>query len=168
MNWIPYSIKEEAFSPFAEFGDRWALLSAGTEDAWNTMTVSWGQVGVLWGKNVATIYVRPQRYTHTFIENCDRFSLSFFPESARSVLSYCGKYSGRDVNKAAATGLSPTFDQGAVFFDQAERTIVCRKLYCQRLDPGCFIDKECDRRNYHGDYHDMYIGEIIGSYRAEK
>ena len=46
--------------PFAELGKNWALLSAGKEDAFNSMTVSWGTVGELWGKHVVFVFVRPQ------------------------------------------------------------------------------------------------------------
>ena len=56
----------------------WALLTAGKSDCFNTMTVSWGGVGELWNKDVAFLFVRPQRYTFQFIENNDYFTLSFF------------------------------------------------------------------------------------------
>lgn len=49
--------------------DDWALLTAGKEGDWNTMTVSWGGVGELWGKDVVFVFVRPQRYTLEFMEN---------------------------------------------------------------------------------------------------
>ena len=52
---------------FSLFDDRWTLITAGTQDRCNTMTASWGGLGVLWNKNVATIYVRPQRYTFEFL-----------------------------------------------------------------------------------------------------
>ena len=160
-----FDVKTLRESPFSLIGRRWALLSAGTPDAWNTMTVSWGQLGVLWNKNVATVYVRPQRYTLGFVEKNDLFSLSFFGPEQHAALQYCGAHSGRDGNKAAATGLKPLFDGGAVLFEQAELTLVCRKLYRQQLEPGCFIDPVIDRQNYHGDYHYMFIGEIMGCYR---
>ena len=168
MNWISCDVSSFLFPPFDLLGNRWALLSAGTPKFWNTMTISWGQFGELWGKHVATVYVRPQRHTHFFVDMCDRFSISFLPESAHQIMTYCGKTSGRTVNKAAETGLRPVYDHDTIMFEQAELTVVCRKLYVQRMDPACFVDRSCDTRNYpNHDYHDMCIGEIEGIYRLE-
>ena len=49
---------------FNVFDQKWALLTAGTKDSFNTMTVSWGGLGTLWGKPAASVYVRSSRYTH--------------------------------------------------------------------------------------------------------
>ena len=57
--------------------DDWALLTAGKAGGYNTMTVSWGGVGVLWGKNVVYIFIRDSRYTKEFIDNGEFFSMSF-------------------------------------------------------------------------------------------
>lgn len=168
MNWASCDANDFFFSPFDLLRNRWALLSAGTQKYWDTMTVSWGQFGELWGKHVATVYVRPQRHTHFFMDMCDTFSISFLPEADHRIMEYCGKKSGREVDKAAETGLRPIFDHNTILFEQSELTIVCRKLYVQRIDPAGFIDRECDTKNYpNHDYHDMYIGEIIGIYRAQ-
>ena len=51
---------------FSEFDQVWALVTAGTPDNFNTMTISWGGMGTLWGKPVATVYIRTSRYTHEF------------------------------------------------------------------------------------------------------
>ena len=56
-------IEELQFNPFTKIGKEWLLITAGDEEKHNTMTASWGGVGVLWGKNVVTTYIRPQRYT---------------------------------------------------------------------------------------------------------
>ena len=63
-------------SPLSLIGDQWALLSAGDKNGWNTMTVSWGQLGVLWNKNVVTVYIRPQRHTLKCVEENENFSLT--------------------------------------------------------------------------------------------
>ncbi len=148
-------------SSLSLIGDQWALLSAGDESGWNTMTVSWGQMGVLWNKNVATVYVRPQRNTLKFIEEHEHFSLSFFPSQYRPALSFCGAHSGRDCDKAKETGLTPVFGKDSVWFEEAKLVLVCRKLYRQPLLPECFLDQEPDQKNYpNKDYHICFIGEI--------
>ena len=43
---------------FNKLNKEWALLSAGNKDAFNTMTISWGEMGTLWNKPVITCFVR--------------------------------------------------------------------------------------------------------------
>ena len=74
-------------------GKDWALITAGDESGYNTMTASWGCMGVLWNKNVCVAFVRPQRYTYEFIENSNTLSLSFFDEKYRLSLYQIRKLS---------------------------------------------------------------------------
>ena len=67
------------------FDKKWALLTAGNEDNFNTMTISWGGLGTLWGKSVATVYVRTSRYTHDFMDSNGYFTVSFYPKECRKV-----------------------------------------------------------------------------------
>ena len=158
--------KELAMNPFAAIGDQWMLITAGTADKCNTMTASWGGVGVLWGKPVATAYIRPQRYTKQFVDEQEYFTLSFLPESQRGNLSYCGRVSGRDEDKIVHCGFTvETAECGAPYFAEAETVLVCRKLYRQRIDPADFIDGDVDRWYPKKDYHDMYIAEIVEAYQ---
>ena len=82
----PYPIDKMEFNPFTKIGKEWALVSAGDKTRCNTMTVSWGGVGVLWGKNVVFIFIRDSRYTKEFLDNGDLFSLSFLNEDYRDAL----------------------------------------------------------------------------------
>ena len=149
-------------NPFTLIGNDWALLAAGDRDDFNMMTVSWGQVGVLWNKNVATAYVRPQRYTREFMDKNEVFTLSFFGEEQRDLLKLCGSKSGRDLDKMHLSGLTPEFYDGAVCFKEAKLTLVCRKLYVGKLEEDGFLDPAIAERNYPGkDFHIIYIGEII-------
>ena len=83
---------------FAQFDKKWALLTAGGKEKFNTMTISWGGLGTLWGKPVATVYVRESRYTHEFMDREDYFTVSFYPESCRRTLgvlaSVLGPFAG--------------------------------------------------------------------------
>jgi len=95
----PYPIELLEMNPFTKIGKEWALVTAGNKQKCNTMTVSWGGVGVIWNKNVVYIFVRDSRYTKEFIDNGEFFSLSFFDETYRPALSYCGANSGRNEDK---------------------------------------------------------------------
>ena len=145
---------------FTRIGKEWMLITAGCEQAHNTMTASWGGLGVLWNKPVSTVYIRPSRYTMEFVEKESHYALCFFDESYREALTYCGRHSGRDVDKCAQTGLTPCFDEAAPYYNEATLVLVCRKLYAQDMDPSLFLDESIEN-NYHGsDYHRFYIGEI--------
>ena len=151
-------------NPFKMIGKDWLLITAGTEEKYNTMTASWGEVGVLWNKNVATIYIRPQRYTKEFVDSNDTFTLSVLLEEYRSALQFCGTKSGRDYDKAKETGLTPIEVDGTVAFSQARLVLVCKKLYEDVIKPENFIDKSIESNYPIKDYHTMYIAEITAAY----
>ena len=147
---------------FSLFQDQWTLITAGTEEKCNTMTAGWGGLGVLWGKPVATVYIRPQRYTLEFVEREDTFTLCFFGEGYRKELALCGAKSGRDVDKVKECGFTVATAQGAPYFEQAELVLVCKKAYWQDMDPTHFLDGEIDGKWYpQKDYHRIFIGEIL-------
>jgi flavin reductase (DIM6/NTAB) family NADH-FMN oxidoreductase RutF len=145
---------------FKLVGKDWMLVTAGKEVSFNTMTAAWGGLGVLWDKKICFCVIRPTRYTYAFMEKSEGFTLSFFEERYRDVLTYCGTKSGKDVDKVAKTGLTPVFDNGAVYFSEARLVIVCGKIYTQDIVPGNFLDAEMDKFYPKKDYHRMYVGEI--------
>ena len=154
--------KEITDNPFRLIGDDWALVTSGTEERFNTMTVSWGGVGIMWGKPVAFTFIRPQRYTFEFMENNEYFTMSFFDESQRDALKFCGSRSGRDCDKVKETGLTPAFtDEGVPYFEEARLVLVCKKMYSQFLNEDSITDSESVAKWYNDDYHKMYISEIV-------
>jgi len=144
------------------------LITAGTMESWNTMTASWGAMGELWFKPVVFAFIRPQRYTREFVEREEVFTLSFFDESHRKALNFCGANSGRDCDKAAETGLTPfATDGGSVAFEEARLVLECRKLYFQNINPEHFLDDSIDTKCYpEKDYHRMYVGEVLRVLRS--
>lgn len=140
--------------------DQWALLTSGKADSFNTMTVSWGGIGELWGKDVCFVFVRPQRYTYQFMEKNDRFTLSFFGGEYKKELSICGSKSGRDIDKIAATGFTLVDLDGAVGFGEAKVTVVMKKIAYQDIDPKGFLDESIMDAYKAGDFHRVYVGEI--------
>lgn len=159
------SIKPEDIpdNVFQLIGSGWMLIAAGPPENYNMMTASWGGFGVIWNKNICWCVIRPQRYTREFVERSDAFTLSFFDESYRQALEVCGTKSGREINKAEATGLTPVSGTrpGTTYFSQARMVIECRKIYFQDLIPEHFLDASIDAMYPEGDYHRMYVGEII-------
>lgn len=156
-------LPQEIFdNPFQLIGSDWGLVTAGTQDGFNTMTVSWGGAGIMWNKPVAFTFIRPQRYTFAFLEQNEVFTICFFEEQYRPALSLCGTKSGRNVDKVAETGLTPAFtEDGVPYFEEARLVLVCKKMYAQFLNEESVLDGAV-RRHYDGDeYHKMYISEIL-------
>jgi len=168
------NIRPEAITdnPFTMIGKDWLLVTACTVEQLpegkiktgrvNTMTASWGGVGVLWNKPVATIYLRPSRYTKEIIDNTDTFSLSVLGDKYRTALNYCGSHSGRDGDKFASAKLNVEYMNGTPWIKEARLVLICKKMYVQEFDPNCFVDELLCKQNYKkDDFHTMYVGEII-------
>ena len=154
-------INEFSENPFKLIGSDWMLITAKKGEKTNMMTASWGGVGILWNKPVATIYVRPQRYTKEFIDNEEYFSLCVLPEEYRQILNYCGTKSGRDEDKIAETKLTIDESEKVPIFKESRLVLICKKLYAQDLTEQSFIDKSLVEKNYQAkDFHTMYIAEI--------
>lgn len=153
---------------FQLIGKEWMLVTAGTKEKFNTMTASWGGIGILWNKPVAFLFIRPERYTHEFIDESDRLTLSFFGAEYRQALQICGTKSGRDTDKVKATGLTPvTLDSGAMTFNEARMTLDCRKLFKADMEAAHFIDQTIIANQYNekaGGYHSIYVVEIENIY----
>ena len=163
-NWKTVEPVDVSDNVFKLIGTDWMLVTSGTLEKWNTMTASWGTLGILWGKSICICFVRDTRFTYEFMNNNDLFTLSFFHESERAALNYCGTKSGRDVDKAKETGLVPVEIDGSVTFEQSRLVMVCKKIYNQDIDPENFIDPSIHSHYAEKDYHRMYIGEIVGCY----
>ena len=146
--------------------NRWLLLTAGTLEDCNMMTVAWGSIGCMWSKPFVQVVVRPQRHTYGFMEKSDSFTLCAFPEKYRDVLQTMGTISGRDGDKVSKTSLTlkPSTKVAAPAYEQADLILECRKMYFRDMDPAGFLD-EGIQKNYPGrDYHRVYFGEIVAGF----
>ncbi len=157
----------------ALFNRGWALLTAGDREKWNTMTISWGQLGELWNLPICTVFVRPARYTYSFMERSDSYTVCLFDAGAyRKELGYLGSASGRDVDKMSGCGLTPVeLDGGLTAFAEASAVLVIDKLYDHQFDPARVperIMKDAKPFNYANvapdDLHRIYIGAIREAY----
>jgi len=151
---------------FGLINNDWMLITAGNPEHFNTMTASWGTMGILWNKPIAVCFIRPQRFTFEFTEKHPYFTLSFFDSQYKDMLNFCGKYSGRNVDKIAKTGLKPVITPlGNITFEQCRLVMECKKLYTDYIKEDNFIAESLINANYPGkDFHKFYIGEISESY----
>ncbi|MBQ7336540.1 MAG: flavin reductase family protein [Clostridia bacterium] len=161
MNNFEYIRPEDADGVFHRIGKDWMLISAGDGERINTMTASWGCLGVLWNKPVAVCFIRPQRHTYSITEKTDRLTLSFLDETYRPALTYCGKASGRNEDKFRGAGLTPVFtENGTPYPAEASLVLVCRKLYADDLKKSAFVDTSLLSNYEEDDFHRVYVCEI--------
>lgn len=161
------NIREIKKSVQEMISDDWMLITAGDEKGWNTMTASWGALGEIWGKDAAFAFIRPQRYTLGFVENSGKFTLSFFDGGYKEEMKICGSKSGRDIDKAAATGLKPLFTDSTTAIEQAKVIMVCRTMAVQQIEPDGFTDQSVMKWYPENDFHKVFIGEIEKVYVKE-
>lgn len=158
----PMPIDLIEFNPFTKIGKEWALVTAGTKTNANAMTISWGGVGVLWGKNVAFIFIRDSRYTKELLDANEFFSVTFLSEEYRDSLNYCGSHSGREIDKIAYAGLTLATRHNIPYIDEGNFVLLCEKMSATRITEDSFLMPEIKEKWYKdGDMHTMYIAEII-------
>lgn len=158
----PLTADQVEIDPFTKIGKEWALVTAGTKANANPMTISWGGLGVLWGKNVAFIFIRDSRHTKELLDQSDFFSLTFLDESYRNALNYCGSHSGRDENKFEKAGLTMAIRHSIPYVDEGNFVLLCKKMAATRITEDAFLIPDLKEKWYtDADMHTMYIAEII-------
>jgi len=163
MSFRLISPEEFEKSPFRLIGKEWLLITTpdGTKASGaNAMTASWGNMGILWNKPIATVFVRPQRYTFSLCESTDRFSISVLPDGLRDALKVCGTKSGKDLDKLADSSLSCVDIDGVKVIEQSKIAMICKKLYADDLKKECFADKDQLKHYPTDDFHRFYVLEI--------
>lgn len=150
------------------FNKKWALVASGQLNDFNVMTVSWGSLGTLWSRDIVTVYIKPCRYTHQFMEKNVYFTVSFYDEEYRRDLALLGRLSGRDGDKVAKTKLQPIACGDSVTFSQARVTILCRKIYQHDFQREGIPEEVIERYYQTEEPHTMYIGEVVGVFGEDE
>jgi len=163
------NLKSFEFNVFSLFDDQWFLLTAGdfAKKDFNTMTISWGSMGIMWNRPFVQVAVRPTRFTYQFMNRFDYFTLCAFPEKYRFALQLLGSRSGRDGNKIADSSLTPIASPGdnGVAFKEAQLIIEARKIYWDDFEPQKFVDPTIEENYAQNDYHRFYFGEIVNIFK---
>ncbi len=154
-------IEDLTLNPFTKIGKEAMLINAVDSNGnFNPMTASWGGLGVLWNKNVAFCFIRPQRYTDKFAKDGENVSLCFLGKEHKDVMRICGTKSGRDIDKVAECALTPVNDDGYVYFEESELVLFGKKLYCGKIEESAFFDNSLLSNYAQKDYHFVYVYEI--------
>ncbi len=133
MNRKKIDFNDISMQPHQLWSEKWFLLTSGDykKEDYNTMTVAWGSFGTMWFKPFVQAVVRNTRYTFDYMNQCDDFTLCAFPEEMKPKLQLLGSKSGRDGDKIAESGLTPSasLDVSAPCFEEAELVFECKKIY---------------------------------------
>ena len=163
--WISVEPKDLEDNPFSLFSNAMAL-TVGTKEKMNAMTIGWGSLGVLWGRErpVVTVYVEERRYTRLLMEENEYFTVEAFTHDYDQALHYLGTVSGRDEDKIKGSGLTLKMTEiGTPAFEEGRLILECKKIYGAPFNPegfGELAEKEYSDRPL----HTIYIGEIIHAY----
>lgn len=143
------------------------LLTTASDSEVNTMTIGWGAMCVEWGKPIFIAYVRESRYTKEMLEKNGEFTVNVPINGCDSkILGYCGRMSGRDVNKIKELHL--VLEDGEKVsvpgIKELPLTLECKVIYKQEQPVEQIPADAKDRYYHHGDAHTAYYGEIVNAY----
>lgn len=156
-------LKEFDKNLFVDLEDKWGILTVGDKKiGCNSMAVSWGNVGILWGEKVGIVYIRKSRYTYEFAKRSDSFTLSFLPHKYDNAKKVFGTKSGRDVDKYAVSGLHKTYepDYDGFYLEEAEYVLKMKKIYELDIPYDKLPDYLKDKYYKDGDMHTMFVCKI--------
>jgi flavin reductase (DIM6/NTAB) family NADH-FMN oxidoreductase RutF len=148
-----------------QWDKNWFLLTSGSfiERKFNSMTISWGSMGVMWGKPFVQVVVRPSRHTFSFMEKYPDFTICSFSPEYKKILNLLGSKSGRDMDKINHSGLTSIESKivESPAFAEANLILECRIMYKDRISPEQFLDATIASSYLSKDYHTSYFGEIL-------
>ena len=132
------------FDFIPQLTNNWMLVTAGGPGGLGTMTVSWGGQCFIWGKDVVLYEIRDSRNTLKYLKKHSSFSLTLFEESYRDKLTYCGRHTGREVDKVSQCQFTPCFygPEQVPYFDQAHTALICRQVYRSLMAENDFLERE--------------------------
>lgn len=145
------------------------LASQGKSGKPNAMAIGWGTVGIVWGKPMFLVLVRPSRYTYKLMEESEDFTVNVAPPELKDAVTYCGTASGRDCDKLeekkltpipAKTVKCPIIQECILHYEckVVHKNDVLKKELAKLISSECYPE---------GDYHRIYFGEILAT-RATK
>ena len=133
----------------------------------NPMTIGWGQVGIVWGRPMFSVYVRKSRYTFECLQSADTFTVSVprLGELADELM-LCGTKSGRDLDKVQACGFT-TIDGQSVdtpIISECGLHYECNILARSQLEVPDIASDDVLRNYESKDLHQIVLGEIVVAY----
>lgn len=160
--------------------EKGVLVTTKVDDKVNSMTISWGTLGIQWGKTIFTIFVRENRFTRQQLEKNPEFTVNIpVGEFDRKILGVCGTKSGHTNDKVNELNLSLEEPKSISVpgIKELPLTLECKVIYKQMQDKNEITEenlKTCYPQDvdssFHGanrDFHIAYYGEIVSAYIIE-
>ena len=155
------------------------LLTTKADDKVNSMTISWGTLGIEWSKPIFTVFVRENRFTKQQLDKNGEFTINIpFGEFDKKILGVCGTKSGHVMDKIKELNLTLENSESITVpaIKELPLTLECKVVYKQKQEESKLIEanrvfypKDVDS-SFHGankDYHTAYYGEILRAYIIE-
>lgn len=158
---------EETMRAFEE--SRVLLVSQGKQGHPNAMAIGWGQIGIIWGKPIFTVLVRPSHYTYKLIEETGNFTVNIVPPELKDLVQYCGTASGRDHDKLREKGLTalPSSKVKTPMIKECILHYECKVIYKNDLIPAELETSIIPGFYPKGDFHRVYLGEILACQKED-
>ncbi len=155
---------KETFEVMVDMG---ALLVSGDEEKSNVMTIGWGTAGIIWGKPIFVVLVRPSRYTYGLIEKIGEFTVNVPTAGMEDIVSFCGTVSGRNYNKFKEKNLTPLPSKKVKppVIKECSISFECRVVHKNDVIPKELFPDISPEFYPQGDYHRVYFGEILEVYK---
>lgn len=144
------------------------LVSVDSKGKPNVMTIGWGSIGLIWGKPMFVVLVRPSRFTYGLIEQTGDFTVNVPPKGLAETVAYCGSVSGRDHDKFAEKGLtaipakrvkSPIIEQCVIHYE-------CKVVHKNDVIPAELASEIPGEYYPEDNYHRIFFGEILSVYAS--
>lgn len=145
------------------------LVTADKNGRPNVMTIGWGSLGSVWGKDVFIILVRPSRYSYTLLEQVPQFTVNVPTPGLASAVAFCGSVSGRDCDKFAQAQLTTISAQetNVPVIEQCPVNYQCKVIHRTDMVTGDVPDDVKKQFYPADDYHRVYFGQILACYADE-
>ena len=139
------------------------LVSQGKERRPNIMTIGWLQGGIIWGRPILTILVRPSRYTFVHIEENPHFTVCIPTEKMKKEIQWCGTQSGIVVDKFQKTSFTSDYRENfsVPVIQECPIAFECEVVQKTRVIETNFSQKILNEYYPTGDFHTVYYGEIL-------
>ena len=130
------------------------LLTTKSGNRVNTMTISWGTLGIQWGKPLFTAFVRQHRFTKEFLDETGEFTVNMpMGEYDKKILAVCGSKSAPGIRELPLT-------------------LECKVRYIQDQDLSLLDTEDVEAwypadENGFRDFHTVYAAEIVAAYIIE-
>ena len=138
------------------------LITGKADGRVNSMTISWGMVGVEWGKPVFITFIRESRFTRSLLEKNGEFTVNIpLDDSAKEIgLTY------EEPETISVPGVK-----------ELPLTLECKVVYKQTQDTEAMTEENREKfypqnveSSFSGanrDTHIAYYGEIVDAYVIE-